>query len=65
MEPITYMAAVASDAALLHADLFAVRTSLVMHAAGGLLVLILATVLGTYKPRGLTPYGALKTARDP
>jgi hypothetical protein len=27
------------------------------HAAGGLLVLLLITVLNVYKPRGLTPYG--------
>jgi hypothetical protein len=27
------------------------------HAAGGLLVLLVITVLNVYKPRGLTPYG--------
>ena len=27
------------------------------HAVGGLLVLLLITVLNVYKPRGLTPYG--------
>ena len=27
------------------------------HAGGGLLVLLLITVLNVYKPRGLTPYG--------
>jgi len=29
----------------------------VLHAGGGLLVLLLATTLAVYKPRGLTPYG--------
>jgi hypothetical protein len=27
------------------------------HAGGGLLVLLVITVLNVYKPRGLTPYG--------
>ena len=30
------------------------------HAIGGLLVLVSATVLAVYKPRGLTPYGIRK-----
>lgn len=29
----------------------------VLHAGGGLLVLLVTTVLSVYKPRGLTPYG--------
>lgn len=33
------------------------RFSTVLHASGGLAVLILATVLSVYKPRGLTRYG--------
>jgi len=28
-----------------------------LHAGGGLLVLLVITVLNMYKPRGLTPYG--------
>jgi hypothetical protein len=28
-----------------------------LHAGGGLLVLLMITVLNVYKPRGLTPYG--------
>ena len=28
-----------------------------LHAGGGLLVLLVITVLNVYKPRGLTPYG--------
>jgi hypothetical protein len=30
---------------------------LAVHAAGGLLVLIVPAVLSVYKPQGLTPYG--------
>jgi hypothetical protein len=50
------LAAVAADATSRFDDLSAVRTiSPVLHAAGGLLVLILATVLALYKPPGATP----------
>jgi hypothetical protein len=37
-----------------HGDL---RISLVVHAVGGLLLLLAATSLSVYKPWGLTPYG--------
>ncbi len=32
-------------------------TSPVLHAGAALLLLVVATVLGIYKPRGVTPYG--------
>ncbi|MCZ4348105.1 hypothetical protein [Devosia neptuniae] len=44
-------------ATLLTPDWTSARSSMVLHAGGGLLVLLLATVLSVYKPRGLTPYG--------
>jgi hypothetical protein len=34
--------------------------SQLLHAGGGLLVLLVTTILGVYKPRGLTPYGQRK-----
>src|SRR6266567_4998298 len=34
------------------------------HAVGGLLVLLVITVLNVYKPRGLTPYGWRKQAES-
>jgi len=34
-----------------------IRVQLVVHAAGGLLVLLAATALSFYKPWGMTPYG--------
>lgn len=37
--------------------------SLVLHSAGGLVILLLTTVLGIYKPRGMTRYGQRKAAR--
>jgi hypothetical protein len=58
MGTFRYMAAVAADPS---ADLALVRnTSPRLHAVLALLVLLVATVLAVYKPRGLTPYGLRK-----
>ncbi|RWY80881.1 MULTISPECIES: hypothetical protein [Rhizobium] len=38
-------------------DLLDLRRSLVVHAAGGLVVLLVTTALSVYKPRGMTRYG--------
>lgn len=55
METFRVMAGVAADPS---ADLDVVRTvSPGLHAALALLALLLATTLGKYKPRGMTPYG--------
>jgi hypothetical protein len=56
-QPISYMAGVAAETALSGADLRGLRGSLVTHAAGGLLVLLVTTTLSVYKPRGMTRYG--------
>ena len=55
MESLDYLAdlAVASSA-----ELAGLRSSSpVLHAAGALVLLLVATVLGLYKPRGVTRYG--------
>jgi hypothetical protein len=61
---LTYMAtfdAMAGVAADPTADLSVVRNaSPVLHAAAALVLLLLATTLAVYKPRGLTPYGRRK-----
>ena len=55
METFRVMASVAADPT---ADLGIVRNaSPVLHAVLAMLVLLVATVLAIYKPRGLTPYG--------
>jgi hypothetical protein len=55
METFDFMAAVATD---LSAALGMVRNaSPTVHAALALLVLLVATVLAVYKPRGMTRYG--------
>lgn len=46
-------AAMISDFTALQAG----RASMVLHSAGGLAVLLLATILSVYKPRGLTAFG--------
>lgn len=38
-----------------------VLVSLVVHASGGIVVLLAATVLAIYKPRGMTRYGQRRT----
>jgi hypothetical protein len=58
METFSFMAGLAADPS---ADLGVVRNaSPRLHAALALLVLLVATVLAVYKPRGMTPYGWLK-----
>ena len=54
---IAYAAQLAAEAVLSRADIQAAGQELALHAAGGLLVLLLALVLSVYKPRGLTLYG--------
>jgi len=55
METFSFMAGVAADPS---ADLGVVRNaSPRLHAALALLVLLVATVLAVYKPRGMTRYG--------
>ena len=57
------LADVAADA---RADLDAVRSpSPLLHAGAALLLLLTATVLAVYKPRGLTPYGRRRRAARP
>ncbi len=57
MRAVADMARVAEASILLATDFRILRIQLVAHAGGGLLVLLAATALSTYKPWGLTPYG--------
>ena len=49
-----------AETALSGAELREARASLVVHAGGGLLVLLVPTALSVYKPRGVTRYGFRK-----
>ncbi|MBI4081315.1 MAG: DUF2269 domain-containing protein [Candidatus Lambdaproteobacteria bacterium] len=63
MATFRFMAGVAADP---NAELGMVRNaSPGLHAALALLVLLVATVLGVYKPRGMTPYGWRKQHERP
>ena len=57
LELIAYLADVASETALSGTDLRSLRMSPVVHAAGGLLALLVPVALSIYKPRGMTRYG--------
>lgn len=62
MGTFRYMAGVAADP---NVDLSVVRNpSPRVHSLLALLVLLAATVLAIYKPRGLTPYGWRKQHRS-
>jgi hypothetical protein len=54
MPTVSFLAGVAAQTD--SATLGGLRGEL-LHAGGGLLVLLVVTTLGVYKPRGLTPYG--------
>jgi hypothetical protein len=53
-------ARLAVETSSFEADLRAAGMQLVVHAAGGLLVLLVPMVLSVYKPPGITRYGRRK-----
>src|SRR6266702_1298523 len=58
MELIGYAAArLSAETTLFRADLRAAGIQLVIHASGGLLVLLVPAILSVYKPAGMTRYG--------
>jgi hypothetical protein len=57
MKTISYLADTATEMVLANGDMFEAGISMVAHSGVGLLVLLLPTVLSTYKPRGRTRYG--------
>ena len=68
MQPISHLADAAAQAGLSSGDLGGLRTSLTIHAAGGLVMLLAALGLAIYKPAGLTaldrkgPHSTVATA---
>jgi hypothetical protein len=57
MQLIDYVASTAAQTTLSSGDLRPARIELIVHATGGLLVLLVPVALSLYKPRGVTPYG--------
>ena len=60
MRPIGHLARVVAETTLSRGDLAGLRIQLVAAAGAALLVLLVATTLSVYKPRGMTRYGARK-----
>ena len=63
MKLIGYLAGVAAETTLSGAELRTLRIQLVVHAAGGLLVLLAITALSVFKPWGMTAYGRHKLSQ--
>lgn len=61
-QPIDHMARAATESTLAMADLVRTRVQLVVDAALALVILVVATTLSMYKPKGLTKYGHRKVA---
>jgi hypothetical protein len=57
MELIGYAARLAAETTLSRADLRAAGIQLLVHAVGGLLVLLVPAALSVYKPQGMTRCG--------
>ncbi len=57
MQAVSRMSRIAAEATWSGADFQALRIQLVIHAAGGLVVLLMITALSVFKPWGMTYYG--------
>lgn len=64
MRPIGHLARVVAETTLSSGDLAGLRIQLVADAGAAILVLLVATTLSIYKPRGLTPYGWRKQREE-
>lgn len=60
IQAVTLMSNLAANTNLSATDFRPLRVQLVLHPAGGLLVLLAAAALSVYKPWGMTPYGRRK-----
>lgn len=57
LQPIGHMARAVAETALANGELAAMRLQLAVNAGAAVAVLLIATGLSVYKPRGRTPYG--------
>jgi len=60
MRPVGHLARVVAETTLTRGELAGLRIQLIADAAAALIVLLVATTLSVYKPRGLTRYGRRK-----
>lgn len=64
MKPIGILAGAAAEATWSSPDLGGLQLRVLLHAGGGLLVLLVVTTLAVFKPWGMTRYGARKHRTD-
>jgi hypothetical protein len=62
-QPIRYAASIAAEPASSGGDLRNVGIQLVADAGAAFVLLLVATTLGVYKPRGMTAYGLRKQSK--
>ena len=64
MQLVSHLAQVVAETSMSASDLRALQVQLVAYAVAALLVLVLATALAVYKPKGVTPYGWRKQREE-
>ena len=64
MQPVGHLARVVEETTLSSGELAGLRIQLLADAGAAIFVLLIATTLSIYKPRGLTAYGRRKQAEE-
>ena len=64
MEPISSLSRLAREPLFTPLEFHALRVQVAVDAGAALLVLLVATVMSVYKPRGLTRYGRRRQGRE-
>jgi len=64
MDPISSLSRLARQTSFAPLDFHALRVQVAVDAGAALLVLLVATVLSVFKPRGLTRYGRRRQGRE-
>ena len=65
MQPVGHIADAVAQATLAGGELRGLRIQLTADAGAALAVLLVATALSVYKPRGMTPYGRRQQQENP
>lgn len=65
MQPISFMAGIASEGPLTTTEHRGLQVQLIVDAGAALLVLLTITAISVYKPWGMTPYGISKLRKVP
>lgn len=63
LAPISELATAAAESSFSSASLAELKLSLLVHSAGGIIVLLMVTILAVFKPAGPTPFATRATAR--